>query len=80
MSNATQIDDNKARRCSLMRLQKEYLEKTLQKLDETIELSATLDASNDPELMMGYLKQIKELEAEVDQLYAVACDIEERIK
>lgn len=79
MSNATQIDD-KARRCSLLRLQREYLEKTLQKLDETIELSATLDASNDPELMISYLKQIRELEAEVDQLYAVACDIEERIK
>jgi hypothetical protein len=79
MSNATQIDD-KARHCSLLRLQREYLENTLQKLDETIELSAMLDASNDPELMMSYLKQIKKLEAEVDQLYAVACDIEKRIK
>jgi alkyl hydroperoxide reductase subunit AhpF len=80
MSNATQIDDNKARRCSLMRLQKEYLEKTLQKLDETIELSSTLDDSSDPELIISYLNQIKALEAEVDQLYAVACGIEERIK
>ena len=80
MSNAKQIDNNKARRCSLIRLQKEYLEKTLQKLDETIELSVTLDASNDPELMISYLKQIRDLEAEVDQLYAVACGIEERIK
>lgn len=79
MSNATQIDD-KARRCSLLRLQREYLEKTLQKLDETIELSATLDASNDPELIIGYLKQIRELEAEIDQLYATALYIEERIK
>lgn len=80
MNNAIQVDHNKARRCSLMRLQREYLEKTLQKLDETIELSAMLDASNDPELMISYLKQIRELEAEVDQLYAVACGIEERIK
>ena len=80
MNNANQIDDSKVRRCSLLRLQREYLEKTLQKLDETIEFSATLDASNDPELIVSYLKQIRQLEAEVDELYAVACSIEEKIQ
>lgn len=65
---------------SLLMLQKEYLQKTIHKIDEMIELASTLDSLSDQDLLQSYIEQINRYENEIDETYKIACDIEKHIK
>jgi uncharacterized protein Yka (UPF0111/DUF47 family) len=76
MKNKNKKEKNK----SLMRLQREYLKKTLDKIDQMEELSHQLLSLNDEELIQKYVQQIDDIEREADADYKIACDIENVIK
>lgn len=65
---------------SLLKLQREYLEKTISKLDEVIQLSLDLSELEDTTLIEAYMEKIRKVEAEADENYKIACDIENVIK
>ena len=64
MTNTQPIVD-KEKRTKLLRLQKEYLQKTIDKLDTIIELSQELENLNDPELISSYCEKIDSLDIEM---------------
>jgi hypothetical protein len=80
MSKTALTETEKSRRCSLLRLQKEYLEKAVSKLDESIELSSQIESIDDVEIIKTYLLKLKMIDAEIDHFYTVACDIEKSIQ
>jgi vacuolar-type H+-ATPase subunit E/Vma4 len=74
--NSTQSSIDAQKRKKLLGLQKEYLEKTVSKLDAMIELSQELEKLDDPELIKAYCDKIDSLDAEVSQDYLIAVNIE----
>jgi hypothetical protein len=71
---------SKAKKVSLLNLQKEYLENTMAKIDQMIQLSENLSTVDDPTILEVYLEQIKKAEEEADESYRIACEIENAMK
>ena len=74
MKNATQ------KKKSMLLLQREYLEKTMMKIDEMEPLLIAIDEMDDENLKQSYLERIGTIQAEADENYRIACDIENAIK
>lgn len=71
---------NKDKKISLLNLQREYLEKTLQHIDEMLNCADELAESQDADIIESLLFKIDELDAKADLNYKIACDIENVIK
>lgn len=69
-----------AKQLSLMSLQREYLEKTLEQIDELLALSDMLSKTEDVYIIEELQQKINILDAKADENYKIACDIEHVIK
>lgn len=64
----------------LLALQREYLEKTLEHIDEMLNLADVLATTDDVHMIHELRSKIATLDAKADENYKIACDIENAIK
>lgn len=73
------MDMNKSKKESLYKLQREYLQRSLDHLDQMIVLSHDLTGMEDPDMIVAYSAELDRLNVLVDDNYRIANQIEETL-